>query len=113
MIQINDDYYEDLTPEKTIALLDALKATAQAEIAAEGEGAKHPQQGLGSETGKDEHVKSGKGIHEESGKVYDKAGGVKMPSPGPLSARKSCENSKGLTNLTSEMWGPEVFRKDL
>ncbi|KND86371.1 NADH-ubiquinone oxidoreductase 24 kDa subunit, mitochondrial [Tolypocladium ophioglossoides CBS 100239] len=30
MIQINDDYYEDLTPETTIALLKALKESASA-----------------------------------------------------------------------------------
>ena len=30
MIQINDDYYEDLTPESTVQLLKALKASAEA-----------------------------------------------------------------------------------
>ena len=29
MIQINDDYYEDLTPESIVALLKALKASAE------------------------------------------------------------------------------------
>lgn len=28
MIQINDDYYEDLTPETTVSLLKALKESA-------------------------------------------------------------------------------------
>ncbi|KAF6816255.1 NADH-ubiquinone oxidoreductase 24 kDa subunit, mitochondrial [Colletotrichum sojae] len=74
MIQINDDYYEDLTPETTVQLLDALKATAKA------------------------------------------TGGVsalKVPKPGPLTGRSTCENSKGLTNLTSEPWGIETTRSDL
>lgn len=30
MVQINDDYYEDLTPESTVRLLKALQASAQA-----------------------------------------------------------------------------------
>jgi NADH dehydrogenase (ubiquinone) flavoprotein 2 len=30
MIQINDDYYEDLTPESVVDLLKALKASATA-----------------------------------------------------------------------------------
>lgn len=41
------------------------------------------------------------------------AGSVHVPPPGPMSERKSCENSGGLTALTSKKWGPEIFRKDL
>ncbi|GKT50353.1 NADH-ubiquinone oxidoreductase subunit, mitochondrial [Colletotrichum spaethianum] len=75
MVQINDDYYEDLTPETTVQLLDALKATATA---------------------------TGGGA------------AAQVPKPGPInSGRQTCENSKGLTNLTSEPWGPEVTRSDL
>ncbi|KAK0762453.1 hypothetical protein N5P37_005266 [Trichoderma harzianum] len=73
MIQINDDYYEDLTPETTVKLLDALKASAAS---------------VGSST-------------------------AKAPVAGPLTGRKSCENSAGLTNLTSEPWGAEKTRSDL
>ncbi|KAK3685718.1 thioredoxin-like [2Fe-2S] ferredoxin-domain-containing protein [Podospora appendiculata] len=69
MVQINDDYYEDLTPEKTKALLTALKKS-----------------------------------------VTD---GTKAPAPGPVSGRDTCENSAGLTNLTSEPWGAETTRQDL
>lgn len=70
MVQINDDYYEDLTPETTRQLLTALK--------------------------------------ESAGDV------AKMPKPGPInSGRETCENSAGLTNLTSEPWGAEVTRSDL
>ncbi|KAF8464411.1 thioredoxin-like [2Fe-2S] ferredoxin-domain-containing protein [Kalaharituber pfeilii] len=72
MIQINDDYYEDLTPETTRKLLEALRTAAKNPNAAS-----------------------------------------KIPPPGPLSGRQTCENSAGLTNLTSPMWGPEVTRKDL
>ena len=69
MIQINDDYYEDLTPETIKSLLTALK--------------------------------------ESAGDV------AKAPKPGPLSGRESCENSNGITNLTSEPWGTETTRQDL
>ncbi|KAL1867547.1 hypothetical protein VTK73DRAFT_4099 [Phialemonium thermophilum] len=72
MVQINDDYYEDLTPETVKSLLTALK---------------------------------------DSAADVNKA--AKVPAPGPLSGRKSCENSKGITSLTSEPWGPEVTRQDL
>jgi NADH dehydrogenase (ubiquinone) flavoprotein 2 len=76
MVQINDDYYEDLTPESVKSLLTALKDSA-------------------SEVGKGKSSKS------------------KIPAPGPLSGRKSCENSQGITNLTSEPWGTETTRSDL
>ncbi|UKZ48645.1 NADH:ubiquinone oxidoreductase 24 [Trichoderma virens] len=72
MIQINDDYYEDLTPETVVKLLDALKSTAAS---------------VGST--------------------------AKAPAAGPLTGRKSCENSAGLTNLTAEPWGVEKTRSDL
>ncbi|PHH64573.1 hypothetical protein CDD82_1751 [Ophiocordyceps australis] len=73
MIQINDDYYEDLTPESVVELLKALRASAEASSAAE----------------------------------------VKVPGPGPLSGRQTCENSKGQTNLLEEPWGVEKTRSDL
>ncbi|KAI1001150.1 NADH-ubiquinone oxidoreductase subunit [Podosphaera aphanis] len=79
MIQINDDYYEDLTPASIVALLKALKATAV-------------------------DVNRSRSASESA---------VKLPPPGPMSGRKTCENIAGLTNLTSPPWGPEVFRKDL
>jgi len=69
MVQINDDYYEDLTPETTKSLLDALRSS-----------------------------------------VTDAS---KAPKPGPLSGRDTCENSKGITSLTSEPWGVETTRADL
>ncbi|KAI1977529.1 NADH:ubiquinone oxidoreductase 24 [Ophidiomyces ophidiicola] len=73
MVQINDDYYEDLTPESAVQLLDALKASA-----------------LAGETGKK----------------------ATIPTPGPLSGRHSCENSAGLTSLTSPLWSTETLRTD-
>ncbi|EWC46569.1 mitochondrial NADH-ubiquinone oxidoreductase subunit [Drechslerella stenobrocha 248] len=87
MIQINDDFYEDLTPQTTVKLLDALKAHAQS------------GQGLPINT----TVITGGVPAEQKG----------VPKPGPLSGRASCENSKGLTSLTSPMWGPETTRADL
>lgn len=72
MVQINDDYYEDLTPETMKSLLTALK-----------EG------------------------------VADVSKADKVPRPGPLSGRQTCENSNGITNLTSEPWGIEKTREDL
>ncbi|KFA66991.1 hypothetical protein S40285_06258 [Stachybotrys chlorohalonatus IBT 40285] len=74
MIQINDDYYEDLTPETVVELLKALKASATA---------------VGG------------------------ASGPKVPAPGPLSSRETCENIQGKTNLLDEPWGVEKTRSDL
>ncbi|OCK81206.1 hypothetical protein K432DRAFT_404001 [Lepidopterella palustris CBS 459.81] len=95
MVQINDDYYEDLTYDTTVSLLKALQNSVEAT------GAKPGDSGLGGEAGKDKNVKSG-----------NEAGGVKVPAPGPLSGRKSCEPAAGLTSLTSEPWGNETLRKD-
>lgn len=75
MVQINDDFYEDLTYDSTVSLLKALKHSAEATGGAS-------------------------------------ASDVKVPSPGPLSGRKSCEPAGGLTCLTSEPWGNETLRKD-
>ncbi len=72
MVQINDDYYEDLTPETTKSLLTALKES-----------------------------------------VTDASKAGKVPKPGPMSGRDTCENSNGLTNLKSEPWGTETTRADL
>ncbi|KAL4944545.1 hypothetical protein BDV06DRAFT_187040 [Aspergillus oleicola] len=73
MVQINDDYYEDLTPESIKSLLTALKDSATA--------------ASGSQ--------------------------VKVPAPGPLSGRDTCENSGGLTNLKEIVWDPAtMMRKD-
>lgn len=70
MVQINDEYYEDLTPESVKSLLTALKES-----------------------------------------VTDVS---KTPASGPQgSGRQTCENSKGITNLTSEPWGIETTRQDL
>jgi NADH dehydrogenase (ubiquinone) flavoprotein 2 len=74
MVQINDDYYEDLTPESIKSLLTALK---------------------------------------ESVTDVSKAKAAQVPKPGPLSGRHSCENSAGITSLTSEPWGVEKTRDDL
>jgi NADH dehydrogenase (ubiquinone) flavoprotein 2 len=72
MVQINDDYYEDLTPESIKSLLTALKES-----------------------------------------VMDVSKADKVPKPGPLSGRHTCENSAGITSLTSEPWGIEKTREDL
>lgn len=86
MIQINDDFYEDLTPESVVTLIRALKTNA----------ANAGEANVEHITGDNKRV-LGEGI----------------PSPGPTSGRKDCENSAGLTSLTSEPWSTEVFRKDL
>ncbi|EPS37779.1 hypothetical protein H072_8391 [Dactylellina haptotyla CBS 200.50] len=83
MVQINDDFYEDLTPETTVKLLDALKTSGELPI----------------------------NTTVITGGVPSEVQGV--PKPGPLSGRATCENSKGLTSLTSPMWGPETTRADL
>ncbi|GAM82039.1 hypothetical protein ANO11243_000180 [Dothideomycetidae sp. 11243] len=93
MVQINDDYYEDLTPETTTTLLKALREAAH-------------------KTGKGVEGAGGSGAHASGqGRGYE-AQGVKLPSPGPLSGRSTCEPAAGLTSLTSKMWGNETLRKD-
>ncbi|KAL7266313.1 NADH:ubiquinone oxidoreductase 24 [Rhizina undulata] len=91
MVQINDDYYEDLTAESVVKLLDALKATANTLPA---------QSPMWDEPAQPTITKGPKSS-------------VKVPPAGPLSGRKTCENSKGQTNLTSPLWGPETTRADL
>jgi NADH dehydrogenase (ubiquinone) flavoprotein 2 len=115
MVQINDDYYEDLTPESVTTLLRALRDSAKIAGASgmkEGLSSVSGQAGTGAITGQDKNVKSGDEVGKQAGRLYEGPGGVKVPAPGPMSARRSCENSAGLTNLTSEPWGNETLRKD-
>lgn len=103
MVQINDDFYEDLTYDSTVSLLKALQN------AAEKTGAQAGTPGLAGDgytiiTGESrENIEQGRGYT---------ANGVQVPAPGPLSGRKSCEPATGLTSLTSEPWGNETLRKD-
>jgi NADH dehydrogenase (ubiquinone) flavoprotein 2 len=115
MIQINDDYYEDLTYETTTQLLKALKHAAETTgmkplphwFGKKEEGAN----AKGALTGEDSGVKGGAEINEQ-GRTYE-IGGVKVPSPGPLSGRQTCEPAAGLTSLTSEpLTGEQMLRKD-
>jgi len=114
MIQINDDYYEDLTPESTITLLKALQASAEATGAAGGTA------GVGgeSEVGMGNKVGEARGHAGNSGAVEGQAArgyaakGLKLPSPGPASGRKTCEPLAGLTALKEEPWGNEKMRTD-
>ena len=94
MMQINDDYYEDLTPSSTVAVLDGLRASVK------GEG------GAGQTMGRTEAIT---GEERKKGKE----GAVEVPASGPMSGRNTCENSAGLTSLTGPKWSTEVFRKDL
>ena len=113
MIQINDDYYEDLTPETTVQLLKALQSAAEQTGSAGGAA------GLAGEAGKgvagDDRGQGTQGLNvegqERQGRKVE-AQGVKLPTPGPLSGRKTCEPSAGLTALTSEPWSNETFRTD-
>jgi NADH dehydrogenase (ubiquinone) flavoprotein 2 len=105
MVQINDDYYEDLTPETTKSLLKALREAAQKA------GASGQASGLAGEAGKAEGSGGSGTTIPEQGRGYA-AQGVKLPSPGPLSGRKSCEPAHGLTSLKGEMWGNEKLRTD-
>jgi NADH dehydrogenase (ubiquinone) flavoprotein 2 len=104
MIQINDDFYEDLTYETTQSLLNALKHATEAT------GAQPGGPGLASSGGADQGSK-GEAALESQGRGYA-AGGVKVPSPGPLSGRASCEPAGGLTALKGEFWGNEKLRTD-
>lgn len=71
MVQINDDYYEDLTPESMKTLLTALKDSVTATSGSQ----------------------------------------VKVPAPGPLSGRDTCENSKGQTTLHEVVWDPATMMR--
>lgn len=114
MVQINDDYYEDLTPESTVTLLKALQESAEATGMAGGTA------GIGgdSEAGMGARKGAERGHGGQSGRVEGQASrgymakGVKMPSPGPMSGRKTCEPLAGLTSLNSEPWGNEKLRTD-
>ena len=114
MIQINDDYYEDLTPETVVSLLKALQASAEAVGTTAGpEGLATETQErliLGEDRGQTTDFPEGEGGHAR--KYVNKAG-HKLPASGPQSGRQTCENSAGQTNLTSEPWTAEqVFRTD-
>ncbi|ERF73120.1 hypothetical protein EPUS_09194 [Endocarpon pusillum Z07020] len=111
MVQINDDYYEDLTPESMVTLLKALQDSARI-AGASGMGEGLAGKGVGAITGQDENVKAGDVVGKQATRVYAGPKGVKVPAPGPMSGRRSCENSAGLTNLTSEPWGKEKLRTD-
>lgn len=100
MVQINDDYYEDLTYDTTVSLLKALQNAAEKTGASGGAAGLSGEAGTGALTGDDKNVKSGNEINEQQGKEYV-AGGVKLPTPGPLSGRASCEPAAGLTTLTT------------
>lgn len=113
MIQINDDYYEDLTYDSTVSLLKALQK------AAETTGASGFASGLGSSTGgAGNDVTKGdnrghSGDNTVSSSEQYSAAGVNVPAPGPLSGRKSCENLAGITNLTDvQPWDDSKMRKD-
>jgi len=83
-----------LTAETTTQLLKALQAASKA--TGVGGGAK------GLEGAKGQEGESAVGQQKRS---YE-AQGIKMPTPGPLSGRESCENMKGLTNLKDVAeWG--------
>jgi NADH dehydrogenase (ubiquinone) flavoprotein 2 len=108
MVQINDDFYEDLTPESVVALLKALQGSAKdVETTASTAEVNAP---TGALTGDDSNVKSGSEVGAQSG--FPRGDKGKVPGPGPLSGRKSCEPAGGLTSLTGEPWGTEVFKKE-
>ncbi|KAK5067877.1 NADH:ubiquinone oxidoreductase 24, partial [Cryomyces antarcticus] len=79
MLQINDDYYEDLTAETTTTLLKALQAAAEKGGASGGAPGLAGEAGKGAITGQDRNVKSGHEINEQ-GRSY-KAQGVTIPTP--------------------------------
>lgn len=110
MVQINDDFYEDLTGETTTTLLKALQK------AAETTGASGHAAGLGGSSenavkGSDRGTTDVDSLTKQQGRSYS-AQGVKIPTPGPMSGRMTCEPKAGLTCLKGEFWGTEVLRKD-
>ena len=106
MVQINDDYYEDLTPDTVKELLDALREAVQKT----GMG---NAPGLAGEAGKDGVSGDYKDKRIKLGGPGYTAEGAWVPAPGPMSKRVSCENSKGQTTLLAEPWtGESVTRTD-
>lgn len=114
MVQINDDYYEDLTPESTVSLLKALAESSKIVGSKDVDGVSSVTGGAGTGalTGIDKFVKGGDQGVKSTGKTYEGPGGIKMPAPGPMSKRNTCEPAAGLTSLTSKMWGNEKLRTD-
>lgn len=107
MVQINDDYYEDLTPETTKQILTALKEAALKT----GAGGNAP--GLAGSAGQDDVSGQLSGKQVKEGGLGYSAQGANIPAPGPMSKRISCEPARGLTSLNGEMWTAEsTFRKD-
>ncbi|KAL8728317.1 MAG: hypothetical protein Q9166_005460 [cf. Caloplaca sp. 2 TL-2023] len=113
MVQINDDYYEDLTPESMTTLLKALQASAEATGAAGGTAGLTggSEAGMGSSKGTD-RAQWERNVPSQTTRGYAGKQGVKLPSPGPQSGRRTCENIAGLTALTEEPWGNEKLRTD-
>lgn len=114
MVQINDDYYEDLTPESTVTLLKALQASAEQTGAAGGTAGitGDSQAGMGGTKGVNRDQGAGSNVDSQAARGYGGAKGVKLPSPGPMSGRRTCEPMEGLTALTTEPWGNEKLRTD-
>jgi len=107
MVQINDDFYEDLTPETTKQLLTALKEAAVKT------GAGGFYEGIAGDAGKDETSGESSGPKLKLGGQGYSAQGINIPSPGPLSKRISCEPAPGQTTLLSEpQTGEQMLRKD-
>lgn len=74
MVQINDDYYEDLTPESVVTLLKALKDSSKIAGASgmkEGPSSVTGGAGVGAITGKDQNVKAGDGVGQQAGRMYE------------------------------------------
>ena len=114
MVQINDDYYEDLTPESIVTLLKALQETAHATGAAGGTAGigGESEKGMGQRQGADRgHSGKNGEVEGQAARGYA-AKGVKLPSSGPMSGRKTCEPLAGLTSLKEEPWGNEKLRTD-
>jgi NADH dehydrogenase (ubiquinone) flavoprotein 2 len=112
MLQINDDYYEDLTYETTTSLLKALKDASEATGMTGGAVGLGSGEGKGALTGEDGAVKAGDELVSQQGRQYAK-GGVKIPSPGPLSGRSTCEPATGITTLKEvEEWSDKRMRQD-
>ena len=112
MVQINDDYYEDLTPESTVTLLKALQASAEATGAAGGTAgiAGESSTGMGSSKGAD-RGQGERDVQGQASRGYS-AKGVKLPAAGPMTGRQTCEPAHGLTSLIEEPWGNEKLRTD-
>ena len=98
MVQINDDYYEDLTPENFNRLLDDLAAGRPVHIGSQiGRKTSEPVGGLTSlSTFYGEDGKSGPGVGEHKARPQNGASGPRSSAPDERTLKESTPSAPGM-----------------